>query len=359
MPPACLPSWSPRLACLLVALLLLAAVPPAVRAEFTATVPVADSSAAARTAAFGAALGEVLGARGMPAGELPADAEAYVSSYRYRQEGPDLQLVVSFDEAGVGELLGQAGLSADPAAGPQVLLFVLQDEPGGPRVARSDVQDELAESLTRLARSRGLRPRLPDGFDVVQADVDGLAYGRTGDLARLAADLGVQASLVARLSGEGDGGLTGDWELLGATRWQTGPGSLAANLEAGLDRTRSLLRQQAAAAAPAPHGASRHAVVVEGVQDVATYARVLRDLSRPSAVQSVEVRGLAGDQLALTLRTRAIAGEALTEELLRGEALQTNPFPPSAAGAGAADQAGPADPFAAPDALWLRARRDW
>lgn len=356
MPPACLPSRSVRRALLLVALLLFAAAPPAVRAEFAATVPVADSSAAARTAAFRTALAELLSARGLPEAQVPADAEAYVSSYRYRQDGQELQLVVSFDESGVSDLLGQAGLSADPAAGLPVLLFVLQDEPGGPRVARSDVQSELAESLTRLARSRGLEPRLPDGFDVVQADVDGLAYGRTDDLARRVADLDVQAGLVARLRREGDAELTGEWELLGVERWQTGPGPLAANLEAGLDRARSLLRQQAAAAAPAPQGASRHAVVVEGVQDVATYARVLRDLSRPNAVQNVEVRGLAGDRLALTLQTRPIAGEALADQLLGGEALQANPFPPPAAGSGAA---GEADPFAAPDALWLRARRDW
>ncbi len=355
MPPACLPNRSSWAALFLVAFLLCAAVPLAARAEFAATVPVADASDAARTEAFGDALAELLTRRGVPDAQLPADAEAYVSSYRYLQEAQGLQLVVTFDESGLGELLGQAGLSADPAAGPRVLLFVLQEEPGGPRVARSDVQSELAAALTRLARSRGLQPRLPDGFDVVQADVDGLAYGRTADLARLAADLDVQASVVARLRREGEATLAGEWELLGGERWQTGPGPLAANLEAGLDRAGALLRQRAADAAPAPRGASRHAVVVEGVRGVATYARVLRDLSQPSAVRSVDVRGLDGDQLALTLQTRPIAGEALADQLLRGDALQANPFPPPAVGSG---QAGEEDPFAAPDALWLRARRD-
>jgi hypothetical protein len=96
---------------------------PAGGGGFSATVPVTDTSDAARDKAIAAAMAQVLGnlAPGVtPSADVLAQASGYVRNYRYQRApgGNGLQLQVDFDAGSVQHLLQQLGSTATSAGGP-------------------------------------------------------------------------------------------------------------------------------------------------------------------------------------------------------------------------------------------------
>lgn len=97
------------------------AAPAAPASPYSATVPVAGTSDAQRSAAISAALAQVLqqvspGFVASP--DMLSNASGYVRTFRYSRaaSGTGLQLTVDFDPGAVGRLVAQGG-SPSPAAG--------------------------------------------------------------------------------------------------------------------------------------------------------------------------------------------------------------------------------------------------
>lgn len=98
------------------------AVPATPASPYSATVPVAGTSDAQRSAAIAAALTQVLQQASpgfTPSADTLANASGYVRNFHYRRaaSGAGLELQVDFDPGAVSRLVAQGGGSAAPTAG--------------------------------------------------------------------------------------------------------------------------------------------------------------------------------------------------------------------------------------------------
>ncbi|HEX7371065.1 MAG TPA: DUF2066 domain-containing protein [Rhodanobacteraceae bacterium] len=93
--------------------------PAAANSPYSATVPVAGTSDAQRSAAIAAALAQVLKQVSpgfVPGPDVQANASGYVRDYHYRRaaSGAGLELQVDFDPGAVGRLVAQGGAGSAP-----------------------------------------------------------------------------------------------------------------------------------------------------------------------------------------------------------------------------------------------------
>jgi hypothetical protein len=269
-----------------------------VRTEpFEATVPVADRSEAAQSAAFQSALKIVLvrltGRRG--AGEDPALAPLVNEARRYVQQyhpSADDLLTVTFDGAALERWLSSNG---QPLWGrDRPLTLVLLAVPPGTLVTKDD-SSELKTALDTQANLRGIPLLWPAAADLQANHLDAAALnGPAGAWADVARHLGADAVLIGRASGV---------TATSAVRWSQifeDHSSEVSGATEGVDRAADVYGELFAASG----GFAPVDIEVDGIGDVKDYAHVQNYLESLAFVAHVEVEGLSADSVRFRLSAR-------------------------------------------------------
>ncbi|HEY9198307.1 MAG TPA: DUF2066 domain-containing protein, partial [Gammaproteobacteria bacterium] len=227
-------------------LALSAALPLQAREDlYEATVPVADRSTEARTAAVKTALSEVLtrlsgdpGAVAKPAGKaLLAEPSRYLQQYQYEGDAAagGLYLRAGFAAAPLEAALRQQGLALWGRDRPAVLVWVAVDDGKRRYLLGAEDADPLLAELQAAARRQGLELVLPllDLEDQSKVTFTRVNEGDLDALMAASERYQPQALLIGGLQ-SGAGGWRGRWALRYAgadARWQAGEAPLAALLD--------------------------------------------------------------------------------------------------------------------------------
>lgn len=293
-------SLVPALLLLLALLFGLATAACADDALYSASVPLADTSAGARDQAFAQALGAVLGhLTGDPTvvaqpGVAAAlkNAPALVQQYRYAQGAPGtpLMLAVSFDPGALQRLARDLALPIWPGPRPPVLA-VLSGANGVPLTAAQ------VAPLLAAGSDRGIAFVLPVA-GAPAPDAGALAQGDPAALAAAAVQYHTGLVLVGQL-----GAARADWTLIigGQTQtWQGRGGDAGAQLGDGAATAARRLAQRFAAA-PAVANAQQATLWVSGLRSARDYATLIGTLRRDPRVRGLQPLQAQGDGLLLGL----------------------------------------------------------
>ena len=293
-------SLVPALLLLLALLFGLATAACADDALYSASVPLADTSAGARDQAFAQALGAVLGhLTGDPTvvaqpGVAAAlkNAPALVQQYRYVQGAPGtpLMLAVSFDPDALQRLARDLALPIWPGPRPPVLA-VLSGANGVPLTAAQ------AAPLLAAGSDRGIGFVLP-AAGAPAPDAAALAQGDPAALADAAAQYHTGLVLVGQL-----GAARASWTLIiggQAQAWQSRGGDADAQLGDGAATAARRLAQRFVAA-PAAANAQQTTLWVSGLRSARDYATLIGTLRRDPRVHGLQPLQAQGDGLLLAL----------------------------------------------------------
>lgn len=292
-------------------------------AVYQAVVPLAGTTAADRSAAFGDALrtATVRASGQRDAGSNPVIAAAAADPARYIQQystTADRMLKVGFDAGAMDRLLQQARLPFWPLERPvTVVLLVIPTVAGGQRAVLASERVPERVEIERAALARGLPIAWPQ---------------QTVDVQRVR----------AALAGSAGGAATGDWggrALLagigagGPVNWTFAEGGRSARSDGGMREGIDLAADTLAAryAPPSSRGTATVAIRVGEIEDVRAYARLVDYLASLSMVRAVGVAGLEDRVVNLDVTLR---GDL--ESLRRIVALDSHLTPAVAAEAGGA-----------------------
>lgn len=309
--------------CLLAAALVAFHTEAATRAElYQATVPVADRSEAAQSAAFEAAMRVVLvrvtGRRA--AGDEPAlaplvdGARRYVQQYRSAGEG---LLWVAFDGAAIERWLTQNGQPLWGHTRPATVVFIAVAGAGaGGSVLTHEDSSELKAAIDAAAAARGAPLIWPSAADLKreQLDYTSISSASASSLAEAAHRLGGEGVLVGRASGAGAGANV-RWTFAFQERASEFTGEPAEGPNRAADTYVGIF------------GVSGAVVPVEvevaGIRELKDYGEVQTYLESLALVTHVAVEGLTGDTVRFTLTARGGA-EALGHVLALDGRLHAN-----------------------------------
>ncbi len=286
------------------ALLIAAAPAPAMtRVDiFQATVPLANRSEAAHTAAFQEAMRAVLvrvtgrrGAETDPAlAALVGGARRYVQQYRASATGG---VVVVFDGAAIDRWLTQ---NSQPVWGSQrPSTFVWLTIAGGPQagtLVTAEDGSELKATIDEAAAARGIPLRWPSATELQAAHLDGAAVSAASPatLADLAHRFGADGVLIGH-AGAATAAATVRWVHLFADHSGDYSGA-----QDGVNRAADLYASMfAASGSNAPVD-----IEIEGIAALGDYAQVQTYLETLSGVSRVAVLALDGDSMRFRLTTR-------------------------------------------------------
>jgi hypothetical protein len=269
---------------------------------YQVTVPLADRSEAAQTAAFQMALKvaliRVTGRLG--ADEDPALAPLIGSARRYVQQyraAPDKQLWVAFDGPALERWLTQNNQPVWGRERPPI--FVWLTEQTGPQagtvVTSTDVS-ELKHSIDAQADTRGIALIWPSAADLQKNNLDFAGVNNTSPAALLeiGRHSGGEAALIGRAS-NATAAATVHWTFLFQDRSNDFTGVLD-----GVDRAADTYAGLYAASG----GIVPVDIEVSGINDLKDYAGVQAYLESLAFVSHVGVQSLSGDTVRFHLMTR-------------------------------------------------------
>lgn len=299
--------------------MLLAAAPTWARdTQYSATVPVADRSEAARGAAVRQALGEVLTRlSGDPAvlrqagsAALLSKANRYLQQYQY--EGDEmagvsgaLALRAGFDGSALEADMRQQGLPLWGRTRPPALVWLAVDDGNRRYLLAADAADPVYSELSKAASRQGLELILPmnDLQDQTQLSYNDVADGALEKVRQASQRYASQAILVGRLQASGSQ-WGSQWRLNatgGDSHWQTGTATLGVTLDQALAKAAEGLTTRAPARNLAGQGASQLTLRVEGVAGLSDYARISEYLNGLAPVRSVVLDNAQGQRLEFRL----------------------------------------------------------
>lgn len=290
---------------------------------YEGTVP-GDSASAARAAAAGEALRQVVvrvtGRRAAASdGALTgvfADPLRFAQTYRSLGQG---QVVVGFDAKSLDAALLAAGQRVWPRERPLTLLVVVSDR-AGPAPNPLSADADLRRDLERTAQLRGLPVVWATGLDStsLQARVADALAERLEPLRALARQFGADGVLLGKSAGAGS-----SWSWLGPAGTGSFVGPAGEVMQVLADRYGAQFATQASA----PSGVLN--VAVRGVRDLGGYAQATQLLAGIEGVREATVEEAQGDALRFRV---SFAGNT---EALRQAALATGRL--------ATDEEAPAD----------------
>ncbi|MGO9514426.1 MAG: DUF2066 domain-containing protein [Steroidobacteraceae bacterium] len=293
----------------------------AARADlYQATVPLADRSEAAQSAAFEAALKSVLvrvtGRR--TADEDPAlaplvhDARHYVQQYR---AASDNQVWVAFDGTAIERWLTQNGQPLWGRERPVTFVWLgVQTAPQSGTVVTAEDVSELKSAIDAAAAERGIPLLWPSAADVQRNHLDysGLVSAAPNSLADLASHAGSAGTLIGRATNATlAAGVR--WTLLFQDRSSEFSGAGAEGVNRAADMYAGMF---AVTGSLAPVD-----IEVTGVGDLREYALVQAYLESLGLVSHVDVEALNGDTVRFRVTTRG-GGESLQHILALNGRLQ-------------------------------------
>jgi hypothetical protein len=272
------------------------------RAEmYQATVPVADRSEAAQTAAFQNAMKIVLirvtGRRN--ADEDPALSALVSNARRYVLQvraAPDSQLSVTFDGPVIERWLTQNGQPLWGHERPTTLMLVGVQGGAQGSVVTTDQTSDLKTAIDSAAAARGLPLVWPSSAELQKFHIDyaALSTGSPSTFAEIAKRMGSDGVLIGRAT-SASANANVRWTHLFQDRSSEYSGTLegvnrAADLYAGLF---------AASGAVVPVD-----IEVSGLNDLRDYASLESYLESLTFISHVSVESLSGDMVRFRLSTR-------------------------------------------------------
>ena len=289
------------------------------RAEmYQATVPVADRSEAAQTAAFQNAMRTVLirvtGRRTAdedPAlGSLVSSARRYVQQYR---AGGDGQLWVAFDGPAIERWLTQNGQPLWGHERPTTLMLVaVQTGVQNGSIITTDENSDLKAAIDAAAAARGLPLVWPSSAELQKYHVDFPSVNSgSSTFADVARRMGSDGVLIGRAS-SASANANVRWTHL----FQDHSSEYSGTLE-GVNRTADLYAGMFAASG----GLVPVEIEVAGVNDLRDYASLESYLESFSFISHVSVESLSGDTVRFRLSTRG-GNESLQRALSLNGRLQ-------------------------------------
>ncbi len=334
---------------------------------YSASVPVPDQSASARSSALSSALASVLvkvtGESGAADDDVFSDMLAhpqrYLQQYRYEQRqeplpsGSGEQTVVyldaHFDKQALDRALGDLSQPIWGRERPETLIWLAVQDGEQRAIVSSDSDAAALASARKAADARGLPVVLPlmdleDQNQIGFADIWGTFDDR---IQAASARYQSNAILVGRLSATDDN-WTARWQLLDqgqTTSWQGGPGTLDTVVASGLDHVADLYASAYALQAGSDFS-DVTLVTVDGVDTLEAYARVSKYLSGLTPVTGVELLAVDSDSVRFLVHSRGTA-DSLGQAIALGGMLQAEPASlaqspdanlPAAGTAAAADQ---------------------
>jgi len=299
--------------------MLLATAPTLARdTQYSATVPVADRSEAARGAAVRQALGDVLARlSGDPAilrqagsAALLSKANRYLQQYQYEgDETPGvpgaLALRAGFDGAALEADMRQQGLPLWGRTRPPALIWLAVDDGRRRYLLGADTDDEVYRELSKAASRQGLELILPlnDLQDQALLGYNDVADVSLDKVRRASQRYASEVILVGRLQASGSQ-WGSQWRLQapgGDSQWQTGMATLGVTLDQGLAKAAEGLTPHAPAQNLAGQSASQLMLRIEGVAGLGDYARISEYLSGLAPVRSVALDNVQGQRVEFRL----------------------------------------------------------
>ena len=279
-------------------------------ALFESEIVVSDQSPQVRNAALDGALREILvRVTGQPdvlnseaARSLLASSQQLVQQYRYftesGKEPPLLKLWVRFDGAAIRQALQQQGVAYWGGERPDTLVWLAVEDRGNRYVVAPGEGGDVYREVEAAGRSRGVPLIFPlmdleDQTRVRFADIWG---GYTATVISASQRYSPPAILIGRLNRTASGGWAARWQLeMGGRRhaWSDTHPELAALAGQGINELAGLQAAQLAVTTPDAAG-SDIVITVDGINDLAAYARTGNYLAALSAVRSVQLDEASG-----------------------------------------------------------------
>ncbi len=260
----------------------------------------------------------------------------FVEQYRFLDapaRSPDtvrqLRLWVQFDGVALAREVRRAGLPYWGRERPDVLVWLAVDDRGQRYLVAENAGSAAADALYQAASRRGLPLTLPlmdlqDQRAVPFTDVWG---GFVGSVEAASQRYRPQIVLLGKLErSRGDSGWRADWTLLendGTQRWTSHVNGVAAGIDLGIAEVAEWLSVQYAVVTA---DASVRTLVVEGVQSLEDYARVLKYLASLAPVERAQVARVSGREVEFSLQLSA-AEYNLLQVITLGKLLQPDGDP--------------------------------
>ena len=291
---------------------------------YEAEVPVASKQVAAREAALGAALRQVLikvsGRRDPGSGPVVADAlrapGRFVQQYQYRAapgalqaSEPELLLWTRFDADVVDAVVRDAGFPVWGRTRPALLLWAVLDDGSTRELLGPDDFTGIIEALERGADLRGIPVVVPllDLEDRAAVRVADLWAGFFDPIRAASARYETEATLVVRVRQLLANLWEANWTLLlpdsAEQHWQTQSDVEALLLEDGMHGAADLLAASYSNVAGVG-GPGRVSVVITGIRNLDDYARALGYLESLKEVEHVEVARVEPGQVRFEIDAR-------------------------------------------------------
>ncbi|NOX09473.1 MAG: DUF2066 domain-containing protein [Gammaproteobacteria bacterium] len=282
---------------------------------------IADRSEATRGTSMRRGLQEVIvrlmGVR--EPGQYPAvrdmlrKPERFIQQYQYHSaladQGGDevLQILMVFDVQAISRVLQEAQLPLWSGARANILVWMAVDEGDARYLIANNTHREVRELMDRIAQSRGISLLFPlydlqEQKDIQFMDVWGGFFDYLKTASARYADTVILAGRIYKNRLDNDW-VGGPWSMQIEDDYSTmegGKGALLPVLEQVIDELVTRMRQQTLSVAGEITDMSVR-MRIEGINQVANYARVIQYLTGLQSVQDVQINALIGDRLELIL----------------------------------------------------------
>jgi uncharacterized protein len=271
---------------------------------YEATVPLVDRSDRGQALAFQDAMREVLvratGQRdaGTQAALAPLiqDARRYVQQFRIVGTN---QFFAGFDGAKIERAIIAAGQPLWGHQRPATLVWLAVDDGQQRRIIDAQSSSELRQAIEHAAQLRGLPLRWPAaGGRVAFADV---WSGAAESLRSTASEYGADAVLVGRARSSSPANAQVHWTVLYGTQSNDWLGTAEEGVHGAADQFARVF------AAGNDAAATDVSITVNGIADLAAYARVTDYLESLTLISGLAVEQLAGDTVVYRARVRGDA----------------------------------------------------
>jgi len=257
-----------------------------------------------------------------------ANAPQLVKQYSYlepTEEHPNLCLRVIFDYQAVNTMLQHAGQAIWGMERPVLLVWVVQGDTKAPRLVAQDTHHDLLNALTHFANRRGVPLLFPilDLYDLTNVQADALWQGKINGVQQASKRYGDQPILMVRVAKQGYL-WQGRWQLLieddEPVTWHTENANIQSMLLEGVDQVADALAKRFAVVntREAPEAIT---LVVDDIEDVAHYTRVMHYLRRLTPVTRVEVEEMSPQQVRFSLAVKG--GMGVLQGLLNQQSMLT------------------------------------
>lgn len=219
---------------------------------------------------------------------------------------PDkLEVVLTFNEAGLNQSLTDVGLPIWGKSRPEVLLWLAVDNGKKRTIVGVDKENtRIPAAIKHAADLRGLPILMPlmDLQDQGQVKFADLWAGFSDSILQASSRYAAQVVLMARVSVVKNGAVEVRWQSLingESEQWQS-RGNLNKALQFGIDELADRLARRFTQVVTSRYGQS-YSLQISNVRDYADYSRLMDYLSNVQYVSDVHVSSLIADQIDVSI----------------------------------------------------------